>query len=206
MNEVKRKIILYLDNQLSDKEKIKFEKELENSEELRNAFEKYKAILKEIKNSEHIEVDQNYFNSLTPRVLEKVNQNKKRKLIPVYALSLAVSIIIIFFIFFNNGKKDNINNSLKDIASNLSKEELIETINSLPDQNSYLDPTDNFSDFNITDDSMIADALSFEIKTKLNNNLDFLLEKNIDYGTLISSLDEQEADKVYSEIINKRYF
>lgn len=206
MNEIKRKIILYLDNQLSDNEKIKFEKELESSEEFRKEFENYKTMLKEFKASENVGVDELYFNSLTPRILEKVIQNKKRKLIPVFAIGFAVTVVIIFIVFFNQGKSDNFNESIKDIASNLSKEELQETINSLPGQNSYVDPAYNISDYNITDDSMITDELSFEIKPKVNNNLDFLFEKNIDYSTLISSLDEQEADKVYSEIINKRYF
>jgi len=104
------KIILYLDNQMSDEEKIRFEKELENSPSLMKELNDIKDSLGGIKNSLNAGFDEDYFTGLIPEFRRK-NENPGKAGYPfkkfIAYVPAAAVVIILLFVFLVDKKDEN---------------------------------------------------------------------------------------------------
>ncbi len=201
----RNKILLYLDGQLSEKEKIDFENELKNSPGLLAECENLKNKFSFLKNlNDNIELDDSYFVNLVPKVRQGVEKKNKRNFIPAFAASTVSVILIAVVLIFSLNKKENINmNSLQQLTQNMSNNELEETLNLL---NPGIIDNSTIIQQSSKSDSLIDQALVNELTPSINSRENFLTYDDSDLNSYINDLNVREADQIYNEIMNKKYF
>lgn len=195
-------ILKYLSELMTESERIKFEERLKNDPELKSEFEKIQNSLNVFSRNSEIEDDSNYFVNLVPKAREKMQSKKRKKsLVLVPAFSLAISILIIFFLQFPGINKQSgfdIVISSEDISAfvtgmdSLNVDELFGT-NFIDEYAYYNSPeaTDEF-DF-ILDESIISEV-------DLNKVNSYYVEGPTSYNDFSS----EQVDIIYEELINKK--
>ncbi|MCK9210755.1 MAG: hypothetical protein M0P61_07985 [Ignavibacteriaceae bacterium] len=191
-----KKLFNIYDEHFSEKENI-LEKFVDSTE-LQKELDELNKVSKEITSLSSISVDENYFTTLLPRFRE--NQAKKRyefsfkKL--VLSTSIAFSTIIVLFFsfqFVQSGHKSNATQQEEITVNNIS------TVA----QDSYITSTDQLSD-SIVNDKKVQQEIDKTIYQSLSassNSNDFSLIKNDnEYDKVLSQLDDEELEKVYSQL------
>ena len=198
----KEKIIRYIDGQMDSKEKFRFEEELKNSSSLQNELEACRKLLGEFREVKNISVEEKYFIDLLPEFRAKISSAKKLRFYPSFAYSLAAVLLIVFFsVIFR--QDDGEINQVENIISSLNDNET-----------EYF--LDNYSGLDFSSEIIVNDSESYDsILTQLianelisgNTDLDYALEstENNFYG-ITDEITETEADIVYNELINKKFF
>ncbi|OGU33852.1 MAG: hypothetical protein A2068_03120 [Ignavibacteria bacterium GWB2_35_6b] len=191
------KILKYFSDSLTSEEKKNFEEEIENSEELKNEFVKFRESLSELKNISTPEVDENYFVNLTPRIRNKMGKKRKFFTIPKLAFSFSVFavILVISFNLFNNENKQIIF-SLENEKSILN-----EVLEETPDEqlSDYINFSLNYGSDNF---SVLADEIEYD-----EENLRTIGEKTLksfNEYELIDNLSDEEADEIYNQLLNTK--
>lgn len=190
------KIIKYLDNQLSEKEKKAFEEQLANSEELQRELQEYRSVLNEIKNLNRVHPDEKYFASLVPRVRERLEKKKYHNPLRQisYAFSFAFLFLVGYFVFspvFNNSK--NFDFSLDGTFLELTDDEKFQLMD-------YLDGENNLSDYY---ESAIDDN-QLELADLVGDFDGSILSEmyGLDLDDLTYGLSDEDTEVVYNELIN----
>jgi hypothetical protein len=193
------KIIKYLDNQLSEKEQELFEEELKNSEELRNAFQKYKSVKNSFDEIKEIESNELYFNSLLPGFRAKLGKKLKESFRKNIGIAFSVLVMFIFsFSMFNIFYDSSVRSlSLEEFTASLTEEEKIELLNSVNDEltSDYLDEASSSYYQPDFDETIISNEDKYQLA--LNYNIE--LEETAEY------LSEQEFERIYNEIISMKF-
>jgi|SRR3972149_8874194 len=202
MNE---KIILYVDGQLDINEQVKFEEELVASPDLQKQLRYYKNFLKGFEEISDPEVDGRYFNNIIPRFRERIEKKSYRKFRPVLVFSSAFStVIIVFFVLLINKNITNDNLDYNTISfNNVNQSELNEYLVNSNDQiltNNI--PVSMESQY----DSIIEGAIYSELNI-LNNEQSMVNVLNkFDFNSIIATVDLQEANVIYADLINKKLY
>ncbi|NWG28511.1 MAG: hypothetical protein HXY48_08255 [Ignavibacteriaceae bacterium] len=193
------RIIKYIENELTSEEKISFETELINSEELKTELGKYlkvKAKTEEIKN---LKLNPGYLDSLLPEFHQKLASPKvisvKRNLGFAFGVMIMfiLSILILQFIFTNKTEM----NELQEFAQSLNENQKIELLENLIGESDYYDlDAENISGTEMTE----------LLQSNLVINNDVAETYNISYTELVDELSETEVEKIYNEILNKNFF
>jgi hypothetical protein len=195
------RIILYLDNQMTDEEKIKFEAELNESSLLKNQLQNYQDALRNLTIDKEKYKDSDYFVNLIPKFRNtRFGYKKKSKVKIAYALSTLAAIIILVLIIINPFKTTD-SLSAESIVSSLSENEAIELLNYYTDEVSTYN-----KQLNGTSDSLLTVLITSEFnlqETDLNN---LLTSNEISIESIYSELEPHEAELIYQEILNKKYF
>lgn len=200
----KNKILLYLDGQLSGKEKTEFENQLKNSPELQEEFENLKKKFSALKELNNIEFDDSYFIHLVPNVRGRLEKKNRKFLIPRFAFSTIGVILVAVILLFTFNKKENIDmNSIQQITANMNNNELDETLNLLnagvQENSTLVQPSEKA-------DSLIDQALVNEISPSISWQKNYFTYDDTNINSYISDLTEHEADQIYSQLLKKRYF
>ena len=204
MNKYDEIIIKYFDGQLSLDDRRKIERELEINPELKAAFENYKIVYELFSNKEAEISNQDYFNGIVPRF--RKSMDNKTRVYPIkkigftFATMLLIisSYLLIDNYFFNQSVT---NYSIESITNDLSNEEMNELADYISDD--YLNLISSKEklklleeiDFNM--DDVIADL-------SLDEGLMILSDYQI--NDLYSFANEEELEKAYNEILNKRIY
>jgi len=194
MKNYEERIYLYLDNQLSGKDKEDFEKELLRDTELNRKFLKVKSDLQEFKSPDHPDTDDSYFNNIIPEFRKRLEP--RRSSVPrfVYAFSGIAAVVIALVLVLNQGNENGINEiselNTSEVESAMTEYYVLDDMSSLTDET-----RDRISD---QIDSVIVEELSLADAGK-----EYLGESDI--NTLIAGLSEEEAEIIYSQIINKDF-
>lgn len=202
MKKIDKRIILYLDNQMSQEERKIFESELTNSSELSKEVESYKNILKSLTFDEKQSKDDDYFANLIANFRQtKLSSKKSFSFKPAYSLTAAVSIIILVFIFFNPFNKTEIETVDKIIAG-LDETEAAELIDYYSNglTQTEVDQTNGQAD------SLFADMISNEFEFD-ESDVKMLVSSDENYlNSIFSNIDSDETEKIYNEILNTKFF
>lgn len=202
MKKIDKRIILYLDNQMSQEERKNFESELTNSSELSKEVESYKNILKSLTFDEKQSKDDDYFANLIANFRQtKLSSKKSFSFKPAYSLTAAVSIIILVFIFFNPFNKTEIETVDKIIAG-LDETEAAELIDYYSNglTQTEVDQTNGQAD------SLFADMISNEFEFD-ESDVKMLVSSDENYlNSIFSNIDSDETEKIYNEILNTKFF
>ncbi len=202
MKKIDKRIILYLDNQMSQEERKIFESELTNSSELSKEVESYKNILKSLTFDEKQSKDDDYFANLIANFRQtKLSSKKSFSFKPAYSLTAAVSIIILVFIFFNPFNKTEIETVDKIIAG-LDETEAAELIDYYSNglTQTEVDQTNGRAD------SLFADMISNEFEFD-ESDVKMLVSSDENYlNSIFSNIDSDETEKIYNEILNTKFF
>ena len=202
MKKIDKRIILYLDDQMSQEERKIFESELTNSSELSKEVESYKNILKSLTFDEKQSKDDDYFANLIANFRQtKLSSKKSFSFKPAYSLTAAVSIIILVFIFFNPFNKTEIETVDKIIAG-LDETEAAELIDYYSNglTQTEVDQTNGRAD------SLFADMISNELEFD-ESDVKMLVSSDENYlNSIYSNIDSDETEKIYNEILNTKFF
>ena len=199
MNNDER-IIKYLEGELSEAEKVLFEKELSDSEALRNELYAYKKVLTEFDEQKSFETDAHYFNSIIPKAREKLE--RKETINPFRKISFAAAFILIlvagYFLFqplFFSSSENIL--TIEELANNMTDAELDEMIDYLltEDETELID--EDIYNFEEDDLENIIYASTYENKLAIIS----------DFGINDFSADipETEKEEIYNELINKNF-
>ena len=191
--QIEERIIKYLDDDLTSDEREAFERELLSSEELKREFEKYSIIKANIKRQKNLKLSSEYLNSILSEFHKKAQSRKKetiRKSLS-YAFGLILLILIgisVQKIFFN--KTATKLNDLEKFTQSLDEKQKLDLLENLDDSDEIA--------------SIISGKEYFDLlKKDLVVNENVLENYDIGYKDLIGNLSENEADKIYNELINR---
>lgn len=193
-------IIRYLDNQLTEREKVQFEKDLVSNPVLRERFRKIKNNLKLLKTGSEVQADGSYFNNMITEFRKRSEISVAKKRFPAFGLlykytaGFAVIIILTLVLVLTNEKTSTVD------LSDLSSDEITNIYNLY----SAAESTDNFipeaSQERVTAkiDSVIAE--DYVLADSSLNYLD-----HSDYNILVASLTDEQADEIYNRLLNKNF-
>jgi len=198
----KDKIIRYFDNQMSAKEKELFEKELNNSLDLQREIEDYKLFLSSFKETE---LKEDYINNVIPKFRERMRRKSKLQGFSgrfALAGSIAVAVIFAAFLLFNSRNTSNIE-SIQQLVSQITTEDANAAASTYLNNVSLSDLNINSSD---AYDSVFTKILGNELSVSTNSNLDLISSINNSLSQLEQYINDNEADNIYKEILNKKFF
>ncbi len=199
MNNRKEQIIRYLDGNMGEDEKLHFEKILAKDTELQQETGQVKKLLSSMKDDAGPDTDETYFVNMVPEFY--IRYSKKKKFIfskLAYSLSTAAAIILILVIIFRPAGTIK-QSTLNELTANLSESELNETLKQYADRYSLNDLMNSAS---AKTDSIVTDMVANELD--LSGIIDkTVADKYINTDELISSMNETEANELYSQLINE---
>lgn len=190
----------YIENEMSEDEKSKFEKNLALDRDLKVNFEKFYMNYKKL-NSE-INVDEDYFVTLMPRVRERLSEKKKLfnffSRLPKFVYIIPVFIIgaIVYYnmaIFKNKTDKNTILELSNELKNN---SELFTEILNEHRRLRIIDDYDSEIYSIIYSDNEYENLI---LNYAEENNHIFELNEKV-----INELSEEDYNLVYNEIINKK--
>lgn len=199
------KIILYVDGQLGSEEKIKFEQELAGSPNLQKQLRDYNNFLKGFEEIREPEVDVRYFNNLIPRFRERIEKKSSPKFKPAFVFSSALlTVIIVSFVLIINKNITNDNPGRNVISfNNVNQSELNEYLLNRDDQ--VL--TNNVPDgLESQYDSIIEGAIYKELNILDEEQSMANMLNKFDFNSIIATVDQQEANVIYANLINKKLY
>lgn len=194
----KDKIILYLDNGLSEKEKAEFETELLHSSSLAEELKIIRNQLDEIKKYASADLDAEYFDGIVPAFRQNTSNNNVNKIFPVLQYkkfipaAAAVLIGLLFILLYDNQK-----NSFD--LSGLTEGEL----QNIASEYQLFENSSSLSDMTITRISDKVDSLYSDAFTASGGDIKYI--ESIDYNSLVAALSDEEVETIYQQLINKNF-
>ncbi|MFA5803490.1 MAG: hypothetical protein WC879_02500 [Melioribacteraceae bacterium] len=153
-------------------------------------------VSKKLKSLSSVSVDENYFTNVLPRFRENQGKNRYefslKKL--VFSTSIAISAIIVLFFsfqFVQSNRQSPVTQQHEITATNIS---------SVSDD-SYIVSADQFSDSIVNDNKVQQeiDRTIYQSISTASSGTDFsLIKSDNDYDKVLSQLDDDELEKVYS--------
>lgn len=190
------RIIKYIENELTPEETVAFENELKKSEELKAELEKFLMVKVKTDKIKSLTLNSEYLDSLLPEFHRKLATPQiisvKRNIGFAFGIMFLfiLSILILQFIFTNNGEI----NELQEFAQSLNENQKIELLENL------IGDTDNY---NLYPENITGNEVIELLQSNLEINNDIAETYNISYTELVDELSETEIEKIYSEILNK---
>lgn len=199
--KIDKRIILYLDNQMNEEEKSSFEKELHTSRELSQQLEQVKSAFGNLRINENEFSNEDYFVNLVPKFREQLPKIRyKTKFKPAIVYSSIAAVIGVMFLVFSLFKTNEL--SIDKVLSDLNELESVELFqyysgNFTSDQ---LDKLNGETDSLFSD--MIYDELNFE-EADIHN---LIFANSINVENVVADLKTEEAEAIYNEILNTKFF
>lgn len=197
-------IIKYLDGQLNSAERADFENSLKNSEELKNLYNEYKAVINTVESAKKITLNETYAESILPEFRRRLEAKKSTRFSFRYTYGLAVVIFIVITALFisRSLSPDKINDS-KFAHNDLGEAELETILNQISTEDLLLVYT---SEENYKLDSIYEAYFANEIVKDDNADENLFALNDIDFTEIEQILSDEELDFVYNELINKEFF
>lgn len=191
------RLLKYFSGLMSESEKAVFEKELSGSEVLRREADSFRQMMAEFKGASEYS-SSHYFNTILPRVRERIDRKKSPalRLKIAYGLSAAAIIALLFIINPFSSRQ----------SSNSDFETAVAEMNDT-DKSSLLGEFIEMDQGNlrtvINSETGSSDAIESKVSDALFRNEESK-GKYVDTDDLINDLTPQEADKVYDALLNKK--
>jgi len=195
-------VIRYLDEQLSESEFKKFERELKNNEDLKKALDNYRQLSQLFSEDKIPNVRQSYFNEIVPKFWQRIE--KKSSAFPSRKIGFAFAIILLAiasYVILNvnvlNPKSEDL--TLQSIIENISEDELGEIADFILDDSWGL-LADN-SDYELLkDDDLILERIVENI-----SDVDrFILLNDYQINNFYSFIDDDDIENAYNELLTIR--
>lgn len=195
-------VIRYLDEQLSESEFKKFERELKNNEDLKKALDNYRKLSQLFSEDKIPNVRQSYFNEIVPKFWQRIE--KKSSAFPSRKIGFAFAIILLAiasYVILNvnvlNPKSEDL--TLQSIIENISEDELGEIADFISDDSWGL-LADN-SDYELLkDDDLILERIVENI-----SDVDrFILLNDYQINNFYSFIDDDDIENAYNELLTIR--
>ena len=197
MNSKNDIILRYLDGTLEGEEKTLFESELKNSISLQKELAKYKLVFEEFSGYKEIPADDDYFRNMVPRFRSKLPGKLKRFPLQKVSFVSAAAVLVVMFLFLLLNRSDHISS----ITNNMDEHELTELWDKF---SSDILPAEYSAD--ATTDSTINALYLNELYITTESESYYFADRKSDVNTIVKDINDEEADNIYKEIINKKYF
>lgn len=195
----REQIIKYLDGQMSEEEKLQFEKMLAGDGELQKETDKVRNMLSAAKTNAEPEVDETYFINMLPEFHARRSKKKKIHFAKIaYSLSTAAAVVLLVFVLFKPGSQNSYTD-LADLSKSFSQTEIDETINQYAGDYSISELAGSVP---AKTDSIVTNIIADELDlTPSGENA--VAERYFNTDEILSSIDESEANELYSQLINE---
>ena len=158
-------------------------------------------VLQSLKVNEQRFTNEDYFINLVPKFRETILVNKKSfKIKTAFALTAVASAAIVL-LFFNPFQTSE-NNSADKIISTLNETEAVEIL----DYYSNGLSTINNEQLNGYSDSLFSDLIYSELNLEETDINRVVSAEEISIENIYSEIKPEEADIIYNEILNKKFF
>ncbi len=195
----REQVIRYLDSQMNEEEKLHFEKMLAGDRELKKETERIRNLLLDTKTDAEPEADESYFINMLPEFHSRQSKKKKFSFAKLaYSLSTAAAIVLIVFILFKPGNSVNYTN-LADLSKSLTENEIDETLSQYEGDYTLSDLAGSAT---AKTDSLVSNIVADELDLTPSAKSD-VADRYLNTDELISSLDESQANELYSQLINE---
>ena len=192
----------YLDGELTGKELISFESEINNSPELKNLVDSYRNTLNQFKKIENVNVEESYFVNIIPRFRERNERRKQFRFKPVFtygSISLVIVSVLLIFLFNQNYNVINGNITINQI----SREELNSYLNANSQDNSDLQLTNNIP---AEYDSVFNAIVLNELTVNDNSGRAIVDISDNDFNNILDEISNDDAENIYSSLISKKIY
>lgn len=189
----KERILRYLAGKMNEAEKKSFEKDLELSGDLADDMNKINNHLKNIKYDRQIELDENYFTNLIPKVRSRLELKKEAKYDFSFRRGLALGFVILvfFLVIYRTGDREVYLPAENDLSI-VSDSTLMDFI----DETDYLTMDESFEQYTFAD-NYLADI-------ELDPGL-FLINNSNDFnGVITDILIDDDVQKMIEAISKKK--
>jgi hypothetical protein len=197
MNSKNDLILRYIEGNLTEEEKIRFETELNNSPSLQKELSMYKTVFNEFSGYKEIPADDDYFRNMIPRFRSKLPGKLKRFPLQRVAFVSSACLIVVMFMFLLLNK----NNQVPNITNKINEHELTELWDNF---SSDVLPSEFSTDLSI--DSTINALYLSEMYITPEIDAYYFADRKSDVSNIVKDINDEEADNIYKEIINKKYF
>ena len=186
----KKEILRMYSGLLNPTKAEEFKIKTENSSELKSLEVELEADLSEMKEVYQSYPDQNYFNNMSRRIVNKAEEAKTDKYQPSFAYAFAVAVVIFITSQLFDFNSTNITIDYSDMINAADIEEYL-SLNRSSELNDFSEMIDTEIDLDYT-----AYMLS---NTQSTESFQSSVENEI-----IDMLDDNTAEKIYNEIISKK--
>jgi|ERR1035438_784741 hypothetical protein len=197
MNSKNDRVLRYLEGNLDAEEIIRFEAELRDSLSMQKELSRYKNVFNEFSGYKEIPADDDYFKNMVPRFRSELPGKLKRFPLQKVAFASFGSLIIVMFLFLLLNRT----NQIPNITDNLNDHDLTELWDKF---SSDILPAEYSAD--ITIDSTINALYLNELNISPETESYYFADRKSDVTTIVKDINDEEADNIYKEIINKKYF
>jgi hypothetical protein len=192
------RIIKYIENELSEKERVAFEMELNDSEELREEFNKYLKVKRETGNLKELKLNPLYLDSLLPEFRKKFETRKslsfKKNL--GYAFGIMLVFILSIAILKNFFNKESELIDIQEFTQSLNENQRIELLEELNGESEA---------YNLISENISKSQLNKLLAANLEINNEVAEAYNIEYFEIVDDLSEDEIEVIYKEILNTNF-
>jgi len=192
------RIMKYIENELSQKDRIAFEVELNDSAELREELNKYLIVKKETKKLKELKLSPLYLDTILPEFRNKLETRKslsfKKNL--GYAFGIMLVFILSVVILKNFFISETESTDLKEFTQSLNENERIELLENINDDSEV---------YNLISENISESRLSNLFSANLEINNDVAEAYNIEYFEIVDDLSEDEIEIIYKEILNTNF-
>jgi len=199
------KILKYIDNQMSSSERSDFENELKNSSELQKELKKYKSLMHEVDQLKNIDVNESYFAETIPKFRSRQEVLRRFLLFPRLTFSIATvaAVALIFVISISKTNKNIIIQKNNIVAADTSGSEISSLLDPSSDQLNigYISKEEESSY-----DSLMNSVMTKELNLSPNDLSYLSPDQNTDLSSMLQNVNEKEAENIYKEVLNRRFF
>lgn len=192
------RIIKYIENELSPQERAAFDMELNNSVELIEELNKYLRVKKETGNLKGLKLNPLYLDSILPEFRNKFEPRKsfsfKKNL--GYALGIMLVFILSIAILKNYFISETESTDLKEFTQSLNENQRIELLENLNGESEV---------YSLIADNIPATEFTDQLSTVIEINNEVAEAYDISYNDLVDGLNQQEVEKIYSEILSRNF-
>jgi hypothetical protein len=193
----------YLHNQLDEVERLQFENELKNSQNILSEFEDYKKIIESVNVTRDIKLSDNYIQQVIPRFRAKSERNNITLFHPVIGFAMVIVLMVGSYLL------------ISQMLSSQTQNEFL-SINDISDEDiNYLIDDIDLKGENILSESQ-ANKIDSIYNQKISENILQLVEldendrnlylTDLKYSELDEYLTASEIEEIYSELFNERIY
>jgi hypothetical protein len=197
MNSKNNLILRYIEGDMNEKERTLFETELRNSISLQKELSKCRSVFDKFSVYKNINAGEDYFMNMVPVFRLNLPGKIKRFPLPKIAWGSAALIVAGMFLFLLLNRNANVSN----ISQTLNENELTELLNNY--SSDYL-PAEMPGDALV--DSTINALYLNELNVTTEAESYYFADRKSDIPAIVKDINDREADNIYKEIINKKYF
>jgi hypothetical protein len=201
-----KRVILYIDGEMTPEEKISFETELKNSPVLQKELNLYKNFFASIEETKNVSHSNSYFDNIVPEFRQRLENNKQRKFYPGAAYVFpAISVIFLLFFFLLGYQNQKPFVTLQNTTANIDTSIIIKDIDLMDFSIDELISSNLISNNNEKYSSELNNLIEKELNISSDNTKFLVADKVLDYNSIIDNISETDAELVYNNILNKKF-